>query len=187
MRSDHSRAPAAFAADTESFLAYLGLERGLSANTLAAYRRDLDQAADFLHGRGAAGWLAVTPALASEWIGSLGAAEYRATSLARKLSALRMLSRHLVRERRRDDDFTALLAGPKPGRRIPRTLPPADIARLVEAPSGGGPFALRDRAILELFYSSGLRVSELVALRIQEVDPTEGLVRVLGKGSKERV
>lgn len=187
MRSDHSRAPASFAADTESFLAYLGLERGLSANTLAAYRRDLDQAADFLHGRGAIGWLAVTPALASEWIGSLGAADYRATSLARKLSALRMLSRHLVRERRREDDFTALITGPKPGRRIPRTLPAADIARLVEAPTGGGPFALRDRAILELFYSSGLRVSELVALRIQEVDPAEGLVRVLGKGSKERI
>jgi site-specific recombinase XerD len=72
MRSDHSRAPERVAADTESFLAYLGLERGLSANTLAAYRRDLDQAADFLDARGAGSWLAVTPALASEWISSLG-------------------------------------------------------------------------------------------------------------------
>jgi integrase/recombinase XerD len=187
MRSDHSRAPAPFASDTESFLAYLGLERGLSAHTLAAYRRDLDQAASFFHHRAAAGWTAVTPELAGEWIRSLGAADYRNTSLSRKLSALRMLARHLVREHRRDDDFTALLTGPRPGRRIPRTLPAGDLAKLMEAPTGAGPLALRDRAILELFYSSGLRVSELVALRLQQVDAAEGLVRVLGKGSKERV
>ena len=93
MRSDHSRAPAPFASDTESFLAYLGLERGLSAHTLAAYRRDLDQAASFFHHRAAAGWTAVTPELAGEWIRSLGAADYRNTSLSRKLSADRKSTR----------------------------------------------------------------------------------------------
>jgi integrase/recombinase XerD len=108
-------------------------------------------------------------------------------SLARKLSALRMLARFLVREKIREDDFTALLAGPKPARKIPVTLSEDEMARLVTAPSGGDPRAWRDRALLELFYSSGLRVSELAALTLQQIDLRAGFVRVFGKGAKERV
>jgi integrase/recombinase XerD len=186
MRVDSSRAPAAFANDIEAFLGFIGLERGLAKNTSAGYRRDLDQAAAFFSRRGVAHWRSVTGEHAAAWIHSLSNADYTVASLARKLSALRSMARFLVREKLRDDDFTALLVGPKPARRIPHTLTEADVARLVAAPSGGGPRALRDRALLELFYSSGLRATELATLMLQQVDLQQGFLRVFGKGSKER-
>jgi integrase/recombinase XerD len=187
MRNDHSQAPGAFAPDIEAFLAFISLERGLSANTVAGYRRDLDQAAKFLARSGAADWRAVTPAQAGGWIHSLTNARYTVASLARKLTALRMLARFLVREKLREDDFTALLSGPKLVRRIPGTLSADEVARLLTAPTGGDARALRDRALLELFYSSGLRASELAGLMLQQVDLEHGFLRVFGKGSKERV
>ena len=182
-----SQAPEAFVNDIESFLGYISLERGLAKNTVAAYRRDLDQAAHFLVRCGVASWRVVSASQAAEWVHSLTCERYTATSLARKLTALRMLARHLVREKIRDDDFTALLAGPKLVRKIPGTLSESEVARLLAAPTGGDPRALRHRALLELFYSSGLRVSELAALVLQQVDLENGFIRVFGKGSKERV
>lgn len=187
MRDDHSRAAAAFASDIEGFLGFISLERGLAPNTVLSYRRDLDQAANFLMRRGAVDWRSVTADQAAAWVHSLSNERYTVASLARKLSALRMLARFLVREKIRDDDFTALLTGPKPVRRMPATLSEQEMARLMAAPSGGDPRALRDRALLELFYSSGLRVSELAALTLQQIDLREGFLRVFGKGSKERV
>lgn len=187
MRVEPSRAPGAFANDIEAFLGFIGLERGLSPNTIVGYRRDLDQASAFLAHRGLKDWRAVTPAEAAAWVQSLSAGEYRVTSLSRKLSALRMLARFMVRERLREDDFTALLTTPKVGRRIPHTLTADEMARLVAAPVGGDARALRDRALLELFYSSGLRVSELGALTLQQIDVEQGFLRVFGKGAKERV
>jgi integrase/recombinase XerD len=187
MRDDNSRAPDAFANEVEGFLGFIGLERGLSANTVASYRRDLDQAAEFFNRNNARGWSSVTAAQAAGWVHSLSNAKYSVASLARKLSALRMLARFLVREKIRDDDFTALLTGPKPARKIPGTLSESEMARLMAAPFGADPRSLRDRALLELFYSSGLRVSELAALALQQIDTREGFLRVFGKGSKERV
>jgi len=186
-RDDFSQAPAGFANDIEAYLGFISLERGLSKNTVAAYRRDLDQAAHGFASRGARDWRGVTPAAAAEWIQSLSGRRYTATSTARKLTSLRNLAHFLVRERVRDDDFTALLSGPKLPRRIPGTLTTDEVARLLAAPGGGDPRALRDRALLELFYSSGLRVSELAALMLQQVDLENGFLRVFGKGSKERV
>lgn len=182
-----SAAPPDFAGDLDSFLNFIDLERGLSKNTVAGYRRDLDQAASYFSKHGARDWRTVAPALAGEWIRSLSCARYTATSLARKLTALRMLARHLVREHVRDDDLTALLTGPKLARKIPGTLNESEVARLLAAPTRGDPRALRDRALLELFYSSGLRVSELAALMLQQIDLENGFIRVFGKGSKERV
>ncbi len=187
MRVDHSRAAPAFANDIEAFLAFLGLERALSKNTLSAYRSDLDQAAAFLAKRGAADWRGLTRAQAAEWIHSLNGRVCAPASLARKLTALRGLARFLVREKIRDDDFTDLLSGPKLTRRIPGTLTPEEIGRLLAAPTGGDARALRDRALLELFYSSGLRASELAGLTLQQVNLEQGFLRVFGKGSKERV
>ena len=123
----------------------------------------------------------------SDWIGALSAEGLAASSLARKLAAVRTFSRYLVRERICARDFTALLVGPKLRRRIPGTLSAGEVERLLAAPAGGGAHALRDRAILELFYSSGLRVSELAGLTLQQLDLEHGFVRVFGKGSKERV
>lgn len=184
---DHSRAPGKFAGDIDAFLAFNGLERGLSKNTTAAYRRDLDQAAAFLEKRGVTDWRTITAAQAGEWVHSL--ADYKSASMSRKLSALRMLARFLVKERIRDDDFTALLAGPKLVRKIPTTLSADEVSRLLTAPTatGGDARSLRDRALLELFYSSGLRVSELARLMLQQVDLENGFIRIFGKGSKERI
>ena len=182
-----SVAPAGFADDLDAFLNFIDLERGLSKNTVAAYRRDLGQVAGYFSRHGAAGWRAVTPAQAGAWIQSLSCARYTVASLARKLTALRMLARFLVREKLCDDDFTALLTGPKLRRKIPGTLNETEVARLLAAPTGGDARALRDRALLELFYSSGLRVSELAALMIQQVDLENGFIRVFGKGAKERI
>ncbi len=185
--SSSSRAPAAFAEDIEGFLSYIGLERGLSRHTSAGYRRDLDQAAEFLSRHGVNDWRAVRGEQAAAWIHSLSNADYSVASLARKLSALRMLARYLVREKLRDDDFAALVSRPKPVRKMPATLSEAEVARLMAAPVGGDARALRDRALLELFYSSGLRVSELAAVTLQQIDLQQGFLRVFGKGSKERV
>lgn len=191
-RSKSPRAPAlvapdGFADDLDAFLGFIGLERGLSKNTIAGYGDDLRQAARYFADHGVSNWRSVSADEAAAWIHSLSAGRYTETSLARKLTALRVMARFLVRERLREDDFTALLSGPKLRRKLPSTLSEDDIARLLAAANGGDPRSLRDRALLELFYSSGLRVSELAALMLQQVDLENGFLRVFGKGSKERV
>lgn len=180
-------APAAFVEGIEAFLAFIDLERGLSRHTCEAYRRDLEQAAAFLARRGARGWGGVTPALATSWAQAMSEEGLSPATLARKLTALRVFGRFLAREGRGPDDFTSLLAAPRLGRRLPSTLSPEEVGRLLGAASGGDPRSLRDRALLELFYSSGLRVSELAALTLQQIDLEAGFLRVFGKGSKERV
>ena len=182
-----SQAPGEFAGEIKAFIEFLKLERGLSPHTQAGYQNDLDQCAAFLDARGEKNWGAVRSAGVAAWIQSLSEEDYSVGSLARKLTALRMFARYLVVEGRRGDDFTALLTGPKLVRRIPGTLTAAEVGKLLAAPSGGDALSIRDRAILELFYSSGLRVSELGGLTIQQVDLENGFLRVFGKGAKERI
>jgi integrase/recombinase XerD len=185
---DHlALAPEKFQEDIRSYLNVLALERGLSRNTEVSYRGDLIQAAHFLKKHGAVSWAKVSPRQLTAWLHWLSDRQLTAASQARKLSAVRMLCRHLVRERERDDDPTALLSGPKLRRKLPATLSQSDMGKLLAAPSGGDAYSIRDRAMLELFYSSGLRISELSGLSLQQVDLEHGFVRVFGKGSKERV
>jgi integrase/recombinase XerD len=180
-------APLAFADDIDRYLGYVELERGLARNTAKSYESDLRQAAHFLAKIGARSWAQVTAPQLTRWVHSLSDRKFTGSSQARKLSAVRMLCRHLVRERVREDDPTALLTGPKLRRKLPETLSPADMAKLLAAPTGADAYAVRDRAMLELFYSSGLRISELAGLSLQQVDLEHGFVRVFGKGAKERV
>ena len=179
--------PAALEDAIDGFVGFLELERGLSPNTVAGYESDLRQCARFLARKGVAAWPEAQPAQLTDWIYRLSEEEFAVSSLARKLAALRMFARHLVRERICDRDVTELLTGPKLVRRIPGTLTPGEVERLLAGPTGGDAYALRDRAMLELFYASGLRVSELSGLTLQQLDLDHGFVRVLGKGSKERV
>jgi len=179
--------PSTFAEPVESFLAWLELERGLSNNTIQAYARDLVQCAEYLKMKGVPDWQAVKESFVSEWMASLSRANLARTTQARKLSALRMFARHLVRENIRKDDFTELLGAPKLSRKLPDVLNREEIERLLNAPSLTTPHGIRDRAILELFYSSGLRVSELCGILLQNINLEEGYVRVFGKGSKERI
>lgn len=171
----------------ESFLGVLELERGLSKNTILGYTNDLKQFADYLNASGRAKWRDVTPADATDWIYRLSKREYAATSLARKLTAVRGLARFLIKEDICDKDFTEFVEGPKARRKVPFSLCRKDVDRLLAAADSGKPHGVRDRALLELFYSSGLRVSEISALRIQQIDLDQGIVRVFGKGSKERL
>lgn len=188
MKSDPlQNVSAAFAEPLESFLAWLELERGLSENTLSAYTRDLVQCVEFLSKEGVADWTQVESAHVSAWTASLSRADFARSSQARKLSALRMFAKHLVRENVRKDDVTELLSAPKLSRKLPDVLTREEVERLLNAPPASTPHGLRDRAILELFYSSGLRVSELCGILLQSINLDDGYVRVFGKGSKERI
>ncbi len=179
--------PDAFIEPVENFLAWLELERGLSANTISAYARDLAQCIHFLAKQGVPNWQAVDTDAVNAWAIHLSQTDYARTSQARKLSAIRMFARHLVRENFRKDDFTELVSGPGLLRKLPDVLTREEIERLLHAPSTDTPHGLRDRAILELFYSSGLRVSELCQLCLQSIHLEEAYIRVFGKGSKERI
>jgi integrase/recombinase XerD len=181
------QAPASFCGEIDSFLAWLELERGLSPHTRSAYESDLNQAAVYFSAQGRNDWRSVEAGDATGWVYDLSERGYAISSLARKLSALRMLARHLVREGARPDDFTELVVGPKPVRPLPGTLTPAEVDSLLAAPSGDTPHDLRNAAMLELFYASGLRLSEICGLRLGDLDLQEALVRVLGKGGKERI
>jgi len=179
--------PPEFADSVEGFLAWLELERGLSRNTIEAYSRDIVQCAQFMHELGAGNWCEVEARHVGQWTADLSRRNFARSSQARKLSAVRMFARHLVSENVRKDDFSELTSAPKLRRKLPDVLSLEELRRLLEAPSMTTPHGLRDRAILELFYSSGLRVSELCGLLLQSVDLEEGYVRVFGKGSKERI
>ena len=179
--------PAGFADAIDDFLAYIELEKGLARNTAKSYETDLKQAGHCLKHLGAASWAKVTPKQLTRWLHWLSDQKFTASSQARKLAAVRMLCRYLVREGKRADDPSALLSGPKFRRKLPQTLTAGEMDRLLAAPAGGDAYSVRDRAMLELFYSSGLRISELCGLSLQQVDLEHGFVRVFGKGSKERV
>jgi integrase/recombinase XerD len=165
----------------ESFLA-LSTAR-LAPRTVEAYRRDL---ADF------SAWLQSTPDDATPdqlaaYVASMRAAGLAATTIARRVAALRGFYRHQVLLGTRSDNPAAELELPKRRRTLPRTLSPGEAERLIEAANGTAPRALRDRALVELLYGAGLRVSEAVGLERNGVDLEQRLVRCIGKGSKERV
>ena len=130
-------APPAFADDIDNYLSNLELERGLSHNTAKSYESDLKQAAHFLKKHGAANWKKVTPKHLTAWLHWLSDQQFSESSQARKLSAVRMLCRYLVRERIREDNPTELLAGPKIRRKLPQTLSTGEMQRLLTAPAGG--------------------------------------------------
>ena len=183
------RLPAGLADGLDAFGVFIELEKGHSRHTVEAYQRDLCQCAQFLATKRARdGWTQVRGDDISAWLQSLDEADLSAASLARKLSAVRHCARFLVAEKAISADFTELLSAPKLARLLPETLSPEEVDALLEAPSRHSAKGLRDRAFLELMYSSGLRVSELCALHLQDVDLEEGFLRVqAGKRGKDRL
>ena len=168
------------------FLDVLWMERGLSQNTLAAYRADLLALQRWLAPRS----IDITAASRADLLAYLALrAEQgaKSRSTARQLSTFRRFYRHLVRERHRSDDPTLEISAPRLGRRLPKSLSEAEVEALLAAPAGDEPRVLRDRAMLEMLYATGLRVSELISLRYTQVNLNQGVVRVTGKGNRERL
>jgi integrase/recombinase XerD len=168
------------------FLDHAKVERGLARHTLDAYGRDLARFTGFLAARGCDDVDAIAPLDVADFLLELAAGGLAARSRARTLAAVRGLCKHLVAERWLDADPAALIDAPRTGRRLPGVLGEAAVARLLAAPPDT-PRGRRDAAMIELAYGSGLRVSELVALPLADVNLRGGFLRVTGKGSKTRV
>lgn len=184
--STHVCTPA-FLKSLDTFRTYLNVELGLSANTLQAYRRDLERFGDFLRRRGVDDWNTITHEVVQGYLVEQSGLGHKETTLARRVVALRMWLRWLHLTGQIHQDRTALIELPKKWQRLPETLTLDRTDELVTSPDTDRPLGLRDRAILELLYACGLRVSELCGLRAGDVNLTAGYVRCMGKGRKERV
>ena len=169
----------------DSFIDALWLEEGLSKNTLAAYRRDLTLYADWLAGQGRA-IDGTTEADLNGYFAARHAAS-KATTANRRLTVFKRYFRWALRERLIAQDPTLRLQSAKQALRVPKTLTESQVEALLEAPDVDTPLGLRDRTMLELIYASGLRVSELVSLKTFNVSMSDGVLRVMGKGNKERL
>ncbi|THG32254.1 site-specific tyrosine recombinase XerD [Naasia lichenicola] len=173
------------------FLRHVSIERGLSANTVAAYRRDLDAYVAFLRARGTADMASVGTSDVAAFSQSLRTGEraLASASVGRMLSSVRGLHRFLVDDRVLDADAAAEVKPPKLGLRLPKALTVDQMDTLLKATGGDEPTALRDHALLELLYATGARVSEAVGLDVDDLDAMEdsGMLRVRGKGGKQRM
>jgi integrase/recombinase XerD len=173
------------------FLAYLEFERGLSRNTLEAYRADLLQFGAYLGNHGydvfVVGHAELAGFLTALAVGSSERPPVAAATLQRKAACLRSFYRHLRREGAIAHDPTAELRGPRKTQKLPEVLSRDEVNHLLGAPQGGSPAVLRDRALLEVLYACGLRASEAVELQLEDVDLDDELLRARGKGSKERL
>ena len=189
-----TKADDALAGSLAEYETWLRVERGLAPNSLAAYRRDLRRYAEYLRRHGDSDPGAVSEETVAAYVEELrnardddGRARYAPSSIARAVAAVRSFHRFCVEEGLVHSDPSEDIGGPRVPQGIPKALSEADVEALLGAVRGDSPRALRDRAILETLYAGGLRISELVGLERDDLDLRDGIARVLGKGSKERV
>lgn len=173
--------------DVQEFLADLRERRNASPHTIENYRMDLEHFVEWAQERGVDSWRAVTRQTCRGWVAWMHGQGYAPASIARKLSALRTFFRFLVREQRLERSPLLLIPAPKTRRTLPTVLTVDEVERLIEVPHQETPLGLRDDCLLEVMYATGLRVSELLSLRDDQVDWTQRLVHVVGKGKKERL
>jgi integrase/recombinase XerD len=171
----------------DDFLSFLSLERGLSKNTVNAYGRDLFQFSEFCRSHGVNSPAEISEEVLSSFMGALRAEKMASTSISRKISAIRTFSKYLCREGELTINRAAQVDTPKLPKRLPKILPLDEVERLLAAPDLTTPAGIRDRAMLEVLYATGLRVSELVGLNLSDLNLQVGFLRCLGKGSKERI
>lgn len=171
----------------QEFLNFISVERGLARNTVHAYERDLRQYTAYLADRGIEDLSLVEPKTMTEYLLYLQQQKMQATSIARKLAALRSFFQYSVRERHLKKDPSGTMQSFKIPQRLPKVVGETEIALLLEQPGASTPTRLRDRAMLELMYATGVRVSELVSLKVGDLNMEMGLIRCFGKGSKERI
>ena len=171
----------------DSFLSYLSVERSLSKNTIISYRRDLGKYIKYLEGSRINSLSVTSRNNITDFMFSLKDKGLSAGSIARNLVAIKVFYRFLVRERILKFDPSGLLDSPKLWKRIPDVLSLSEVMALLGAPDLSQPQGIRDRAIFELLYATGLRVSEAVNLKVQDLNLDAGFLRCIGKGSKERI
>jgi len=171
----------------QEFLEYLVAERGSATNTVEAYRQDLEQFGEFLEAHHLASFAEVDPEVLLLYAGFLWNRDWADTTVARKLTAIRMFYRYLHREGYVQEDLASHLEVPKTAKQLPTVLTPEEVEAVLSAPDRTTYPGLREQAMLELLYASGMRVSELISLRLRDVDLDVGFVRCRGKGSKERL
>jgi integrase/recombinase XerC len=171
----------------KKYKTHLELERAISAYTVRNYTNDIGGFIDFLAGRGIDSLQKINRTTFRLYLAQLSEQGVSRASISRKVSALRSFYKYLRREKLIDTDPLATLSAPKLEKRLPTFLTHGEIAKLIDAPDTSTPQGLRDRAILELLYASGLRVSEITALDLKDIDIVSRQIRVWGKGSKERM
>jgi integrase/recombinase XerD len=175
----------------EDFVEAMWLEKGLSENTLSAYRSDLTKFALYLSLQSDKGKLVTLVDFEKEVLHQYLASRYDSglseRSTSRFLSSLRSLCQYMLRQKIRSDDPVSLLQNPKLPQSLPKTLTESQVLDLLNAPNTDDPIQLRDKAMLEVLYATGLRVTELVSLRLDQLSIQQGVVRVIGKGNKERL
>jgi len=173
--------------EIDRYIRYLVAERNASAHTVSNYRREISQFAALVQSRGVSSWSEVTPSLLRQWLAELHRAGYVKASVARRISEMRAFYAYLHRNGLVESNPVQAILAPKLPQRLPRPLTREEVDLLIESPDLSTPQGLRDRAMLELLYSGGLRISELLALDVADVNLAEGQLRVAGKGAKERV
>ena len=173
--------------DIEAFTTYLIADAGLSENTVAAYSRDLRDYGEFLRGAGTDSFRDASRQQVIDYLSALRKRGLKRSTIARKLTAVRQLYKFLLREEYTDTDPTANLDGPKLAKRLPHVLTEEQCITLLETPDRGTAEGLRDAAMIMLLYATGLRVSELVGLTMSDISLRQGVLRVVGKGTKERL
>lgn len=171
----------------QKYLRSLSLEKGFSNNTVFAYENDLKRYVQFLEDQQISSVEQISPSRVQDYAEFLSKVGLAATSMARNFSAIRGFHKFLIEEGAATKDPTELLETPNLKRKLPEILSVDEISKLMEAPDIETPFGIRDRAILECFYGCGLRVSELIDLKIESVFLQDDMIRVLGKGNKERM
>jgi len=178
----------------QEFLDFLLVEKGYSNNTIVAYRNDLGQLVTFLteqgHREGAPDWRKIDKDVVISYILHLRQREYASSTVARKIAAVKSFFHYLFQVGVLTDDPTASLDSPRVRKRVPRSASREDVERLLSAPQGETPKAVRDRALLEVLYATGMRVTELISLNLDGIDlddPNGPRARCFGKGAEERV
>ena len=171
----------------EEYLHYLKIERGLSDNTIQSYQRDLKQYLLFLAEEKKEDWEDIDRYLVLDFLEQLRNEGKSSATIIRMVSALRKFHQFLRQERYTDNDPMQHVDTPKKQQKLPKTLSIKEVEKIIEAPDTSDILGIRDRAILELMYATGLRVSELITLKLDDLHLSLGLIQTLGKGDKERI
>jgi integrase/recombinase XerD len=173
--------------DLQNFIHYLSVERGLAQNTLESYERDLTQYIKYLLECGLHSWDQSQKAHITAYLLKLKQAGRASATVSRSMVSIRAFYQFMVREKMLDKDPSVNMETPKPGKRLPKVLSIQEVETLLEAPRTSTPNGMRDKAMLEVLYATGIRVSELISLNVSSINLGMGFVRCIGKGSKERI